>query len=122
MNMNMAIETHAPSQPVLVVGVVVALLAIILYFLSGANSAFWLMTLAYVVASLGTVVKTSQAFSDAPAAITFVFAGVCPAVVDRRAKLFRQSETLAFGNSVDFVGHVASADITNAYARTTDAG
>jgi hypothetical protein len=36
----------------------VALLAIILYFLSGANSAFWLMTLAYVVASLGTVVKT----------------------------------------------------------------
>ena len=58
MNMNTAIEAHAPSQPVLVVGVVVALLAIILYFLSGANSAFWLMTLAYVVASLGTVVKT----------------------------------------------------------------
>ena len=56
--MNMAIEAHAPSQPVLVVGVLVALLAIILYFLSGANSAFWLMTLAYVVASLGTVVKT----------------------------------------------------------------
>ena len=58
MNMNMAIETHAPSQPVLVVGVVVALLAIILYFLSGASGAFWLMTLAYVVTSLGTVVKT----------------------------------------------------------------
>jgi hypothetical protein len=58
MNMNMAIEAHAPSQPVLVVGVLVALLAIILYFLSGASGAFWLMTLAYVVASLGTVVKT----------------------------------------------------------------
>ena len=56
--MNTAIETHAPSQPVLVVGVLVALLAIILYFLSGASGAFWLMTLAYVVASLGTVVKT----------------------------------------------------------------
>jgi hypothetical protein len=58
MNMNMAIETHAPSQPVLVVGVVVALLALVLYFLSGGGGAFWLMTLAYVVASLGTVVKT----------------------------------------------------------------
>jgi hypothetical protein len=58
MNMNMAIETHAPSQPVLVVGVVVALLALVLYFLSGGSGAFWLMTLAYVVASLGTVVKT----------------------------------------------------------------
>jgi hypothetical protein len=56
--MNTAIETHAPSQPVLVVGVLVALLAIILYFLSGASGAFWLMTLAYVVTSLGTVVKT----------------------------------------------------------------
>ena len=58
MNMNMEIETHAPSQPVLVVGVVVALLALVLYFLSGGSGAFWLMTLAYVVASLGTVVKT----------------------------------------------------------------
>ena len=58
MNMNTAIETHAPSQPVLVVGVVVALLALVLYFLSGGSGAFWLMTLAYVVASLGTVVKT----------------------------------------------------------------
>jgi hypothetical protein len=58
--MNTAIEVHAPSQPVLVVGVLVALLAIILYFVPGGNThyAFWLMTLAYVVASLGTVVKT----------------------------------------------------------------
>jgi hypothetical protein len=58
--MNMAVEVHAPSQPVLVVGVLVALLALILHFISGANTnyAFWLMTLAYVVASLGTVVKT----------------------------------------------------------------
>ena len=58
--MNMAVEVHAPSQPVLVVGVLVALLALILYFIPGANThaAFWLMTIAYVVASLGTVVKT----------------------------------------------------------------
>jgi len=58
--MNMAVEVHAPSQPVLVVGVLVALLALVLYFIPGGNThaAFWLMALAYVVASLGTVVKT----------------------------------------------------------------
>ena len=55
------IEVHAPSQPVLVIGVLVALLAIILYFVPGIaneNYAFWLMALAYVVSSLGTIVKT----------------------------------------------------------------
>jgi hypothetical protein len=38
----------------------VALLAIILHFVPGSNAsyAFWLMTLAYVVSSLGTIVKT----------------------------------------------------------------
>jgi hypothetical protein len=58
--MNVAVETHAPSQPVLVVGVVVALLGLICYFIPGNNTniAFWLMTMAYLVASLGTVVKT----------------------------------------------------------------
>ena len=58
--MNMAVEVHAPSQPVLVVGVLVALLAIFYYFIPGANAqiAFWLMTMAYVVSSLGTIVKT----------------------------------------------------------------
>jgi hypothetical protein len=58
--MTLAVEAHAPSQPVLVVGAVVALLALIIYFVPGAdtNYAFWLMTLAYVVASLGTVVKS----------------------------------------------------------------
>jgi hypothetical protein len=58
--MNMAVEVHAPSQPVLVVGVLVALLAIIYYFVPGSNTdiAFWLMTFAYVVSSLGTIVKT----------------------------------------------------------------
>ena len=57
--MNMAIEVHAPSRPVLVVGLLVALLALI-YFIPGANmhTAFWMMAAAYVVASLGTMVKT----------------------------------------------------------------
>ncbi len=57
--MAMAVEVHAPSQPVLVVGVLVALCALIYYFM-GANThiAFWMMTAAYVVASLGTMVKT----------------------------------------------------------------
>ena len=36
--MNMAVEVHAPSQPVLVVGVLVALLALVLYFMPGANT------------------------------------------------------------------------------------
>jgi uncharacterized membrane protein len=59
--MNIAVETRAPSQPILVVGVLVALLAIILYFIPGAgnaNNAFWLMALAYVVSALGTIVRT----------------------------------------------------------------
>ena len=59
--MNIAVETRAPSQPVLVVGVLVAMLAIFLYFLPGAgneNGAFWLMAFAYVVSSLGTLVRT----------------------------------------------------------------
>ena len=55
----MTVQTHAPSQPVLVVGVLVALLAIIHFFIPGSNHniSFWLMTLAYVVAALGTVAK-----------------------------------------------------------------
>jgi hypothetical protein len=56
----MKIELHAPDWPVLVVGVLVALLSIILYFVPGlyVDYAFWLMTAAYVVASLGTMVRT----------------------------------------------------------------
>ena len=57
---NMAIEVHAPSRPALVVGVLVALIAIISYFIPGGDThvAFWLMTAAYVVSSLFTLVKT----------------------------------------------------------------
>jgi antibiotic biosynthesis monooxygenase (ABM) superfamily enzyme len=58
--MNMAVDVHAPSRPALVVGVLVAMLALIYYFIPAANThiAFWLMTTAYVVASLGAMVKT----------------------------------------------------------------
>jgi hypothetical protein len=45
------------ASPVLVVAVLIALLAIIHYFIPGSNHniSFWLMTLAYVVAALGTL-------------------------------------------------------------------
>jgi len=57
--MNIAVETHAPSQPVIVVGVLVALLALCVYFIpADKHSAFWLMSLANVVSALGSVVRT----------------------------------------------------------------
>ena len=58
--MNIALETHAPSRPVLLVGVFAALAALTYYSMGEANSdvAFWLMTLAYVVSALGAVLKT----------------------------------------------------------------
>ena len=56
---NMAIEVHAPSRPALVAGVLAALAAIIAYFTPGGSPhvAFWLMTAAYVVSSLFTLVR-----------------------------------------------------------------
>jgi hypothetical protein len=56
----MNIEVHAPSQLALVVGVLAALIALVIYFLPGASvhAAFWLMTAAYVVSAIFTVVKT----------------------------------------------------------------
>jgi hypothetical protein len=57
--MNIAVETHAPSQPVLVVGVLLAMLALILYLVvDNTHYAFWVMGLAYLVSALGTVVRT----------------------------------------------------------------
>jgi hypothetical protein len=58
--MAIAVEVHAPSQPVLVVGVLVALLGLICYSITGVNTsiAFWLMTMAYLVVALGSIVKT----------------------------------------------------------------
>jgi uncharacterized MnhB-related membrane protein len=56
--MNIAVETHAPSQPVLLVGMFAALAALTYYSLGDADVAFWLMTLAYAVSTLGALVKT----------------------------------------------------------------
>jgi hypothetical protein len=57
----MNVEIHAPSQMVLLVSVVLALLAIIggsftVAYLS--SWAFWLAILAYVVLALGALLKT----------------------------------------------------------------
>jgi len=56
---NMAIEVRAPSRLALVAGVLVALAGIIAYFIPGGSphAAFWLMTAAYVVTSLFTLVR-----------------------------------------------------------------
>jgi uncharacterized MnhB-related membrane protein len=56
--MNIAVETHAPSQAVLLVGVFAALAALTYYSMGDVDVAFWLMSLAYVVSALGAVVKT----------------------------------------------------------------
>jgi hypothetical protein len=56
----MNIEVHAPSTMVLVVSLALAVLAVIGYFVSptGVHISFWVAILAYVVAALGTMVKT----------------------------------------------------------------
>ena len=55
---NMKIEIHAPSTLVLVVSLALAVLAIIGYFVADAHVAFWIGILAYVIAALGSMVKT----------------------------------------------------------------
>jgi hypothetical protein len=56
----MNIEVHAPSTLVLVVSLALAVLAIVSYFVApnDLHMAFWVSILAYVVAALGTMVKT----------------------------------------------------------------
>jgi hypothetical protein len=57
----MDIEIHAPSPLVLVVSLVLAALALIGYFMATPDTvhlAFWVAILAYVVAALGSIVKT----------------------------------------------------------------
>jgi hypothetical protein len=56
----MKIEVHAPSTLVLVVSLALAVLAMVSYFVAPADIhiAFWVSILAYVVAALGTMVKT----------------------------------------------------------------
>jgi hypothetical protein len=57
----MKIEVHAPSTLVLVVSLALAVLAIVGYFVAAPADiyiAFWVSILAYVVAAIGTIVKT----------------------------------------------------------------
>ena len=57
----MNVEIHAPSTLVLVVSLALAVLGMVCYFVATPNNlhvAFWLVIMAYVVAALGTVVKT----------------------------------------------------------------
>ena len=55
--MNIALETHAPSQPVLLVGMFAALAGMWCYSLGDGymDAAFYLMALAWVVSTLGAV-------------------------------------------------------------------
>jgi hypothetical protein len=58
---NMSVEIHAPSTLVLVVSLALAVLGLVCFFVavpSNVHIAFWLAIMAYVVAALGTVVKT----------------------------------------------------------------
>jgi hypothetical protein len=57
----MNVEIHAPSTLVLVVSLALAVLGMVCYFVATPNNlhvAFWLVIMAYVVAALGTLVKT----------------------------------------------------------------
>ena len=55
----MNVEVHAPSTPVLVISLVLAVLALLCYFLvPAAPIGFWIAILAYSVMALGTLVKT----------------------------------------------------------------
>ena len=57
----MSVEIHAPSTLVLVVSLALAVLGLVCFFVatpSNVHIAFWLAIMAYVVAALGTVVKT----------------------------------------------------------------
>jgi len=55
----MTIEVHAPSTPVLVASLVLAVIALLAYFLTeGTPVPFWSAIMAYVVMALGSMVKT----------------------------------------------------------------
>jgi hypothetical protein len=56
---NMEIEIRAPSTMVLVVSLGLAVFALIYFFMADdVSPAFWMAIMAYVVAALGTTVKT----------------------------------------------------------------
>jgi hypothetical protein len=63
-DMNIAVETHAPSQQVLLVGMFAALAALWCYSLGDGYTdvAFSLMALAWVVSTLGAVATDSAQY------------------------------------------------------------
>ena len=57
----MDIEIHPPSTLVLVISLALAVLALVCYFVvtpDNVHTTFWMAIMAYVVAALGTTVKT----------------------------------------------------------------
>jgi hypothetical protein len=57
----MEIEAHAPSTLVIVVSLALAVLGLVCYFVVTPDNmpiAYWVSMMAYVVAALGTMVKT----------------------------------------------------------------
>jgi len=59
METDMELQLHAPSMPVLVISLVLAVLALVFYFVAPATPfGFWLAIMAYVVTALGSAVKT----------------------------------------------------------------
>ena len=54
----MEIGIHAPSLLVVIVSLLLAVLALIGYFVGATVVGFWIAILAYVVGALGVMVKT----------------------------------------------------------------
>jgi hypothetical protein len=54
----MEIGIHTPSWPVVIVSLVLAILALIGYFVGSTDVGFWIAIFAYVVGALGVMVKT----------------------------------------------------------------
>ena len=56
--MKMNIETHAPSQIILIVSLGLSALALVCYVILAPSAAFWMALMANAIMVLGTLVKT----------------------------------------------------------------
>ena len=54
----MNIETHAPSQIILIVSLGISALALVCYVILAPSAAFWMALMANAIMVLGTLVKT----------------------------------------------------------------
>jgi hypothetical protein len=55
----MNVELHAPTTLLLVISIVLAVLALLCFFVvTNTATAFWMALTAYLVMALGTIVKT----------------------------------------------------------------